>query len=298
MITNYSDALSNIHLLRTSTIIHNALFETLNTNYTFNTHVHEDCELYLIKEGQCFMTVANQDFTVSEGEYVLIMPFIPHSISVPYSKECTFLHIHFDLGFLQDPANGLDAFLNTNLYQYFVSSIPFYMQHPYTFQLESCAGNILYEYENTTSEPATLANFYLFELILLLSKDIPKTPAKSLDATNVYINKALQYISQNYSSKIVLEDIASHLNISVRYLTKIFHRKMHISILTYLNTYRIHQAILLIKQGLSFTDIAMQVGFSSPPHFTKMFTQLMGTTPKQYRSYLIQMTYEGKEPAV
>ena len=298
MTDQYSTPLTKINLLKNPDIIHNVLYETLPPDYLFNTHVHEDCEFYLLKEGQCVMTIAGQSFPVSEGEYVLIMPFIPHSISVPFDKTCTFFHIHFNLSFLQDKRNNLTAFLNWDLHHYFISSIPFYMHDKSNLQLEHCADNILSEYENITFGSITLVNLYLFEFTLLISKDIQKTFTTPLDSVSFYVNKVLQYIADNYSNKILLQDIASYLNISVRYLTKIFQEKMHISVLTYLNTYRIHQAILLMKEGMKFTDIAMQVGFSSPPHFTKIFTQLMAATPKQYRSYLIKMSSEGRNPVI
>lgn len=283
----FTDILSNLHLLQASDIIHNVLLETMPTDYHFHTHTHKDCEFYLIHEGACSMTIAGQTFTAHKGEYVFIMPFVPHSFETDNSHVCSFFHIHFDLHFLTEKDYQLDTFLDWDLYQYFISYVPFYMHFPASFQLNYCTENILYEYNHMKFPPITLSNFFLFEFILLLAKDVQDEFTTGLDNISIYISNTLQYIAENYSNKILLKDIADASNISVRYLTKIFHQKMHISIGNYLNAYRIQKAIPLMKEGLTFTEIAMQVGFSSLPHFTKTFSELMGTTPKQYRKYLL-----------
>lgn len=271
-----------------SNIIHNVLTESFPSHYTFDTHIHKDCEFYLILEGSCSMTIANQEVLVSAGEYVLIMPFVPHSFSVPSSRQCTCFHIHFDLDFFHGMGHSLDFFVGMDIEEYFSIHVPFYMHFQQSKTLHACCQNLLREYQTITTE-TNLCNFYLLEFLLLLSRNIRKNiiPSVSSDKESVYVTQALKYISEHYAGKILLQDIAEHLNISVRYLTKIFHDKMHLSILSYINAYRIHQATLLMKQGVKLTDIAIQVGFSSHPHFTKTFTKIMAATPKQYRSYLM-----------
>lgn len=275
-----------------SNIIHNVLIESFPSYYSFDTHIHKDCEFYLVLEGDCSMTITNQEFLVSAGEYVLIMPFVPHSFSVPTMDKCTCFHIHFDLDYFHGMGNSLEFFIGMDIEEYFSIHIPFYMHCQHSERLKTCCQNLLCEYQNISKE-TNLCNFYLLEFLLLISIDIRRNmvPSVSSDTESVYVKQALKYISENYAGKILLHDIAEHLNISVRYLTKIFHEKMHLSILAYINAYRIHQATLLMKQGVKLTDIAVQVGFSSHPHFTKTFTRIMAATPKQYRSYLMTEQY-------
>jgi AraC-like DNA-binding protein len=40
---------------------------------------------------------------------------------------------------------------------------------------------------------------------------------------------------------------------------------------------------LLWHSQLSITDIALQVGFETPSAFSRLFRQLTGTTPKDFR---------------
>lgn len=281
---SHKDSSSNFLL---ANIIHTILIDVFPAAYCFDTHIHKDCELYLILNGKCSMTIANQEIHAAIGEYVLIMPFVPHSFSVLGNHEVSCFHLHFDLSCLQEKKEQMEYMLGMDIEEYFLTHIPFFMHHKKIDHLHDCCLNILYECQNPSFD-VSFANFYLMELLLLLSRDVQKniTPSATADTESIYIKKTLKYIAENYADKILLQDIAAHLNISVRYLTKVFHEKMHLSILAYINTYRIHQATLLMKQGLKLTDIAVQVGFSSHPHFTKTFTKIMAATPKQYRHYL------------
>lgn len=286
MSDNYYQALLPLHFFCSQQIIHNAIIETLPHNYNFSAHFHSTSEFYLITEGICSMTIASEKVALHENEYIFIMPFVPHSIETPSNTGCTFHHIHFDLNFLNDTNNHINSFLSWDLYQHFIERIPFYFHQNVTSQILSCSNNILNEFKELFDTKVTLINFYLLELTLLLAKDDAKPFLQSTNEENRYVKKALQYIRQNFTNKILLQDIADYLGISVRYLTKIFSKEMYISVNTYINTYRIQQSIILMQQGFNFTEIAMNVGFGSLPHFTKTFTKIIGVTPQRYKSSL------------
>lgn len=50
---------------------------------------------------------------------------------------------------------------------------------------------------------------------------------------------------------------------------------MRMPIASYVNLYRINPAIEVMRQNYSLTYIAVNVGFSSLPHFTKIFKRRM-----------------------
>lgn len=290
-----SPIFAKLKLLQTSTIIRNVLIETLPAGYDFSIHTHLDCEFYMIQSGSCMMEIAGNNVICKENDYLLIMPFIPHSITVPDEMECSFFHMHFDLGFLQNPDYQLDVLVNVNLYEYLTTFAPFYIYGENKLQIKNCLESLLFEYQHQITVNVTLSNFFLFELILLISKDVQKNNKLKMDPVNHFIVQTLKYIEGNYSAKILLDDIADSLNISVRYLSKVFCDKMHMPIASYVSLYRINRAIELMREDYSLTYIAMNVGFSSLPHFTKVFKQRMATTPKMYRKYLLEAEHLEEE---
>ena len=104
-----------------------------------------------------------------------------------------------------------------------------------------------------------------------------------------YIAFALHYIEKNYMNKLMIDDIANKLNISGRYLSKIFSQYMHISLGNYINIYRINQAInFMSTTNLTLTEISGMIGLKDSQHFSKLFFNIIGITPSQYRKFLLK----------
>lgn len=94
----------------------------------------------------------------------------------------------------------------------------------------------------------------------------------------------LAFIHRNYAEKITLEQIASSAMISKRECLRCFQTAIGKPPVAYLLEYRIQKAEQLLRAtGLSVTEIAMQTGFSGSAYFAKMFRELRGISPGQYR---------------
>lgn len=98
------------------------------------------------------------------------------------------------------------------------------------------------------------------------------------------IRQALAFIHQNYMLPISRKDIARSVNLSENYFTSLFREEMHLTPWEYLTRLRIRIACRLLQEtSLNIKAIALQVGFSDPGYFTRVFTRLMGDTPQNYR---------------
>jgi len=101
---------------------------------------------------------------------------------------------------------------------------------------------------------------------------------------NSYVAYALNYIHEHYNTKILQEDIAQQLQISVRYLSKLFKSYMGVTLSNYINIYRINRSIQLMQTtSLTLTEIALQVGFTDSQHYSKVFMNIINEAPSQYR---------------
>lgn len=98
------------------------------------------------------------------------------------------------------------------------------------------------------------------------------------------IQKAVQYVQNNYSEKITLESIASLVFVTPTYFSKIFKEEMHVSFVTFLNDVRINQSKRLLREEtIKLADIAQLSGFEDQSYFTKVFKKNVKMTPLQYR---------------
>jgi YesN/AraC family two-component response regulator len=96
--------------------------------------------------------------------------------------------------------------------------------------------------------------------------------------------KAMAYIHEHYTEPISLKDVARSVGISKEYLARRFHQETGVTLVTYLNRYRIGQAKARLEAGeKNLTEIALEVGFSSGPYFSRVFRQEVGMSPSEYR---------------
>lgn len=92
------------------------------------------------------------------------------------------------------------------------------------------------------------------------------------------------YINEHYTENLTLDEISSLAGFSKYHFARIFKSFTHISFYKYLNQKRIAQAEhLLSNPEYSVTEISLQCGFSSLSAFIRMFKQIKGCTPTQFR---------------
>lgn len=94
----------------------------------------------------------------------------------------------------------------------------------------------------------------------------------------------LKYAKEHYREGISLESAAEALHISVSWLTRYFTAHMGISFMQYVIHLRLQAAADALRTtGKSITEIAYDVGFSSPSALISRFRQQYDCTPRNYR---------------
>ncbi|WP_274653529.1 response regulator transcription factor [Paenibacillus humicola] len=98
------------------------------------------------------------------------------------------------------------------------------------------------------------------------------------------VDQVLQYIDKHYTDDIGIGQIAGELNVSVTYLSTLFHKKTGVTFIKYLTRIRMLQAKeLLLNTNLHIKQVAERVGYYSTRHFTKLFTETFGKYPSDCR---------------
>ncbi|WAM31495.1 response regulator transcription factor [Caldicellulosiruptor naganoensis] len=104
-------------------------------------------------------------------------------------------------------------------------------------------------------------------------------------SSNSIISQAVEYINNNFTKNISLEEMSKFLNVSPYYFSKIFKKSMGINFKKYLIKLKIEHAQKLLKEtNMPIKEIAYEVGFDDPNYFIKAFKKYTGTTPATLRS--------------
>ena len=98
-------------------------------------------------------------------------------------------------------------------------------------------------------------------------------------------NDLLDYIDKHYTEELNLEEIADSSGFSKYHFSRLFKQYTGFTFCDYLCYRRIKAAeLLLSRQDLSITEVALQSGFSSISTFNRIFKQQKKCTPSEYRS--------------
>lgn len=92
-----------------------------------------------------------------------------------------------------------------------------------------------------------------------------------------------QYITENYTEKILLDNICFIFGTNKTTLCQDFKNEYKTTILNYINSLKIKEAKALLRENkLSVTEISEKLGFNSIHYFCRLFKKITGHTPKEY----------------
>ncbi|MBD0382539.1 response regulator transcription factor [Paenibacillus sedimenti] len=98
------------------------------------------------------------------------------------------------------------------------------------------------------------------------------------------VKQVLAYIERNYMNNIGISQIAGELNMTQSYLSTLFHKRTGTTFIKHLTQVRILKAKeLLTKTNLQVGQVAEEVGYYSTRHFTKLFTEIVGIYPSDFK---------------
>ncbi len=112
--------------------------------------------------------------------------------------------------------------------------------------------------------------------------DIPEDPTR---AGRISAGQAVRYIEDNLNRQLSLEEIATHVNVSTRQLTRLFATFAGTSPAQYVRVTRLDRAsAMLTRTELPIKEIAHQIGFTDVQYFTRCFTSHFGVSPGAFRN--------------
>ena len=113
-------------------------------------------------------------------------------------------------------------------------------------------------------------------------------------STDIYTNSdphiglVLKFIHENISQKILVDNLVGLVPLSRRLLETRFKKSMGTSIYDYILQVRIEKMMQLLCEGMSISEASMELGFSDIKNVSRMFKQLKGMTPSEYRQMVIR----------
>jgi len=130
------------------------------------------------------------------------------------------------------------------------------------------------------------ASYTLADILYSLEGSGDEIENVHTDRTRAFalVTRAAKYIEKNYTSDISIEKIAAELYINPDYLGRIFKKHIGCSMTQYKNRLRITAAKrMLMSTASNIDEIAFETGFSDRFYFSRIFKEIEGITPNEYR---------------
>ena len=136
--------------------------------------------------------------------------------------------------------------------------------------------------------PFSCTAYVAFILSFLLEK-IPRHLVSEAEKINIVntssrIDRIVAYVETHYTERIMLKDIAEREHLSPGYLSHFFREFFDLSFQEYVSKLRFEKARrLLSRTDMSMTSVCVACGFPDCRQMRKVFQQITGRTPMDFR---------------
>jgi len=102
------------------------------------------------------------------------------------------------------------------------------------------------------------------------------------------MKEAVAYIESHYHRPLNMAIVSNHVSLNYSYFSEAFKAYTGENFVTYLKKVRIRKAKELLEGGSSkLSEISNAVGFENTRHFSRVFKELEGVSPQEYRDKLV-----------
>lgn len=258
----------------------------------FLNHWHPELELHVILNGSVEYNINGTTYIVPKDSGIYIASSVVHM-----AKSLSENTIGYDIAVSPQFLSSLMHYTNCEQY-----TAPLFTQQPECLVItpERKEGfhilDSLKKMHYTESANVAYDLFFLEHFIRILRNLLalfPKVPDTLEDQSKRFrkerIKDMIDYIHQNYTQSITIQDIADAANISKTECYRCFSEFSEMTPTDYINKFRLQQAAqLLITSDKSMSEICYTTGFNNTSYFAKKFKEHYKVSPKAYRASKLQ----------
>ncbi len=98
------------------------------------------------------------------------------------------------------------------------------------------------------------------------------------------VSRTIDHMKENLCGSFKLEDLAAVAGMSVSHYSAVFREKVQSSPINFFTFLKIQEACRLLEDTqLRIKDVAYRIGYNDPYHFSRVFANVMGTSPRNFR---------------
>ncbi len=257
-------------------------------------HIHDFIEMLYCIDGIYKITINNYETTFSKGEAVIIGSRKIHTIRPLLDPNGKYLVVKFQPEMIYSSHSSLIElkYISPFIFTSSVADIVYDKNTVEQSGLDISFKNILKEISLQSYGYEIAVKAEIYKIILWIIRTFKENDGilkGYTEATLNKIEKALEYIEENYNKNINVCELAESIHIDYCYFSRIFKQITGTNCCAYINHLRVKKAeILLLSKNMNITEIGERVGFDSTSYFIKQFKKFKGLSPKQYQKMILK----------
>lgn len=244
----------------------------------YPVHWHKAIEVIMPLTNSYHATCNGKEYLLEERDILIIPSGTLHTMSAQPGRRLIFL---CDSRCIDDnPAlSDLSSLL----------SAPVLINKDYDNEFRLTLSNIIKDIYMLYSNFESMSEVYIYIKLLTLLARIKDQQLNAIryDGNGKYADIFLlimRYIEKNYMQDITLDELSQMAGYSKYHFSRIFKKYSSDTFINCLNRRRIKAVeLMLLDDSVSITDAAMQAGFTSLTTFNRVFKEIKGYTPSEFR---------------
>lgn len=262
-------------------------------------HVRRSMDLFImiiVCEGTLYISQEQNFYEVHPNQFVILLPNTEHYGHLPSAPGLSYYWCHFRIPDYQlISKREAESFKQTT---FSLASLPDHYLLPetgslYTPEKVSQLFRLMMDTSKQLYFKKVQGNYAMSLIVLeIMQSFLTHAQLDYLQNSACTIQEIEEWIRINCTTDLSIHDIAQFFGYNVNYLSSLFKRRTGYSLKRYICVARITLAKQkLLNSSDQVKTIAFSVGFSDEKQFMKVFKQLEGITPTQYRNLYYKKSF-------
>lgn len=268
------------HALQRNTLCRNLYLTDIGYYPKALYHIRErvqGCKQYVLiycVHGAGWYSVKQKSYQVKPNHFFILPEKTPHKYGSDPANPWTIYWIHFT------------GDLSTDYFRYLIGSRSLAPRFviPSQQRTDLFEDMVRHAAMINNQDAVIYANNCLYNFLASFKNTIFAESDAHLKQTRT-IDSCIELMKQNLDKNLNLYEIAGMMNLSISHLSALFRESMHDSPYNYYIFLKIQRACYLLwNSQMNIKTIALELGYEDPYHFSRVFKNLMGLSPRQFRN--------------
>ncbi|WP_296659968.1 AraC family transcriptional regulator [Paraburkholderia sp.] len=240
----------------------------------YGRHAHRTFSIGAVTGGHSTYLNANTMERIGAGAVVVVNPEVVHACNPAEHAPWAYRMFYVDASWLAQLQQDLGFGANQG-FRAFAQIL--------SVRRDLFAGlNRLYDLLTDVHEDTLHKESAITAYFSALQQTLNPAPV-ALREPNHRLARAAEFIEDNYTRTLKLEEICAAADLSPSYLIRAFRQQYGMTPHAYVVNRRIEFSRAQLRRGHAIADVALEAGFADQAHLQRAFRQFVAATPGQYR---------------